>query len=152
MAKTLSDMFAGMAEYFLANPLLADEIGDRFWEVGDEHMIATLETLQSEPAASHGKFVTWKDSGETVGRLKGGRESKLRFARVDISCYGRFQPDARSLRELVLAVVGMGFRGTWGITPIRNAHWDYSAQDIEFDETVKMCRADVALVVPYLNN
>ena len=152
MAKTLSDMFAGMAEYFLANPLLADEIGDRFWEVGDEHMIATLETLQSEPAASHGKFVTWKDSGETVGRLKGARESRLRFARVDFSCYGRFPPDARGLRELVLAVVGMGFDGTWGTVAIKNANWDYSAQDMEFDETIKMCRADVALVVPYLNN
>lgn len=152
MAKTFTEMQAGFATTFLANATLTAEIEDRFWELGDPHMIATFESLAEEPASSHGKFVIYRDAGETTRRLKGGRESLLRFARLEIDCYGKYPPDARSLREIVLATVGMGVSATWGGVTIKNAHWDTDGQSMGFDETAKMSFARCVLIVPYLNN
>lgn len=157
MAKTLSNMLDGLAAYFLANATLTGEIEQRFFEVGDPLYIATFESLQQEQAASHGKFCTYKDVGETTNRLKGGAESLLRFARVEIDCYGKYPPDARGLREIVLATIGMGVATTWtgagGVAvTIKDAHWDTEGQSTEFDETFHMSVARCVLVVPYLNN
>lgn len=152
MAKTLTDMYSGMSAAFLANGSLTAEIESRFWELGDPMFIAAFESLAEQPATSHGKFVVYRDAGETLNRLKSGYESRLRFARVEMDCFGKYPSDARSLRELVLAVVGMGYSGTWGTVTIKNAHWDTAAQSMDFNESFRMSVASCVLVVPYLNN
>jgi hypothetical protein len=157
MAKTLSDMFAGMEAYLLAQNPLTAVIDRRLWELGDPAFIAVLESLTQEAASSHGQFVIYRDAGERVGRLLGGKESKLRFAAVEMRSYGRYPSDARALREILLATIGMGHTGTWtgsgGVAvTIKNATWATDGQEMDFDETIKMSFATALLIVPYVND
>jgi len=163
VGKTFDDLALGLTAYFLgtagtpansAAPNLTSLIETRFWDVGAPQYIALYESLQQEPAASHGQFVTFRDAGCQVGILLGAAESRLRFQGVELICYARFPADARTLREKLYACIVDNFVGTWGTSPavaINGARWDYTQADMDFDETVKMTRAQAALLVPYRN-
>ena len=157
MAKKFGDMAAGMEAYFLAQASLTNLIEQRFWKVGDPSFIALYESLNQEPAASQGQFITYRHAGTRVDRLLGSAETKLRFAGVEMRCYARYASDAEALRDTLLAVIGMGFVGTWtgSSTPavtIKNAHWSPEGEETDFDETFKMSFATALLLVPYLND
>lgn len=151
MAKTLSDMLTGMQAYFLGRSVLTNVIDRRLFEVADPLQIAS-ETVAQEAVASHGQFVVWTSGGESLLRLKGGLESKLRFAVVDFACWGKYPADCRALREILLGEIGMGLSETWGIVTVKNAHWNTDANTTGRDETVDLSFATAQLIVPYLND
>lgn len=151
MANTLTQMYAGMQSYFLSLPWLTAEIESRFWELGDPSFMALFEGIREDPAASHGKFITYRDAGEMFDRVKGG-ESRLRIALVEMTCFGKFAGDARELRELMLRAIGGSLTTTWAGVSIKNANWMPGTQSMDFDDTVMMSTANCTLKVPYLNN
>lgn len=155
MAKTYTQLVAGLKAKFLADADVAAAIGERFWELGDESFMAVFESLQQDPAASHGKFVTHRDAGARAGRLMAGKESKLMFQGIELVCYARYVSQARVLRDTLLAVIGQGFTGSVGsggdAVNIKNATWQREAQETDFNETLKMSVANAALLVPYEN-
>lgn len=165
MAKTVANMLAGLADYFTtsgpATPVgnLKAKIESRFWAQGSPLLIATLESLQAEPQASHGQFIAYREVGTRSGRLVGGKEAKLRITTVEFGCFGKLDAEAKALRDLLYGVIVQGgldnFVGAWGSSPavdIRNAHWDYDGENTDFDEIRKLTAAEAQLIVPWINN
>jgi len=159
MAKTVANMLAGLASYFTtgggAPANLVAKIESRIWPVGSPQAIATLESLQGEPQSSSGQFVIYREAGTRSGRLLTSKESKLRFTTVELGCFGRFESDAKALRDLLYAVIVESYAGTWGSSPavdIKGAHWEYDEESTDFSEDKNVCVAEARLLVPWLNN
>ena len=150
---TLVDVENGMVDKFLADADVAAKIGRRFYKVACREWILTLEDFVQERSPRTGMWADYRRAGVTLNRLKGGLESRLRFASFEIRCYGQVMENAEALLEDFIDVIGASFAGTWGnqtSVTIKNAHWDYSQMASDYDETFKQAWASCVLMVPYL--
>ena len=146
---TLVDLENAMVAHFLANGVVAAKISKRFYKIACKEWILAREDFLAERSPRTGQWADYRRAGQLVTRLKGGRESQLKFAGFEIRTFGQVVEDAEALQELFIAVLGQGFDGVWGTVPIKNARWDYADATSDYDETIGQAYASIGLLVPY---